>query len=269
MRASDQERSISLRTERVRVGYGKEDIVKDLSLEVRNGTFTVLAGPNGCGKSTLLKALSGVLPTSGGAIFLDERPIKSLSVKAIARRIGILAQSPSNPEGLTVEDLVKQGRYPHRGLFSHWKKADSEACEEALELTGLRHLASRSLASLSGGQRQRAWIAMTLAQKTDILLLDEPTTFLDIAHQVEVLGLLRNLVDSRGATIVAVLHDINQAAQYADRVVLMKDGQIQSEGATQSVINAGSMRSVFGVEAQVIANPLDGTPLMLLEGRHG
>ncbi|MBN9672218.1 ABC transporter ATP-binding protein [Labrenzia aggregata] len=257
---------IALEARSVTAGYGQQaKVIEALCLGIKSGTFTVLAGPNGSGKSTLLKALAGFLPLTEGAVELQGAPVSSFSAKRLAQLVGILPQGPSAPEGLSVEDLVRQGRYPHRGLFSRWTPQDTHACRAALDLTGLADLAERPLDSLSGGQKQRAWIAMVLAQQTPVLLLDEPTTFLDIAHQVEILSLLRRLVKENGRTVVAVLHDINQAAQYADRLVLLKGGRVKAEGDTRSVVTGEAMDAVFGVRSQVITNPVDGTPLMLLE----
>lgn len=247
----------------IAVSYGDNPVLDGVSLAIPDCSFTVLLGPNGCGKSTLLKALAGALPVRRGVIELDALPIGKLSVKEIAKRIAVLPQGPASPEGLTVRGLVEQGRYPHRGVFGRWSDADEAACAGALSLTALVDHAERRLDTLSGGQRQRAWIAMTLAQETGTLLLDEPTTFLDLAHQIEILDLVRDLVHSRGKTVVAVLHDLNQAARYADRLVLLKAGTIIAEGSPAEVLTESSVREVFGVACSIITDPESGGPLCI------
>ncbi|MDO5611872.1 MAG: ABC transporter ATP-binding protein [Paracoccus sp. (in: a-proteobacteria)] len=243
------------------IDYGAVPVVAGLDLSIPRGRFTVLIGPNGSGKSTILRGLAGLLPLSAGRVTLDGTPITRLPSKAVARRIAFLAQSATAPEGMTVTDLVRQGRYPHRGLFGAWTAADSEAVAQALALTSVADLADRRLDSLSGGQRQRAWIAMALAQQGDILLLDEPTTWLDLAHQIELLDLVRALIRSRGATVVAVLHDLNQAARYADHLVLLRDGQVQSAGAPADVLTSDTVQDVFGVAVRVMPDPETGLPM--------
>lgn len=250
-----------LSTRGLSLGYGQRLIVEALDLVVPRGAFTVLLGQNGSGKSTILRALAGLLRPVAGAVLLDGRPIRELSTRDLARRIGVLSQGPSAPEGLTVLDLVRQGRYPHRSIFARWSEADEIACEEALRLTNMGDLRDQRLDSLSGGQRQRAWIAMTLAQETDILLLDEPTTFLDLAHQIEVMDLITELVRTRRKTIVAVLHDLNQASRHADHMVLLKAGRIAGSGKPGDVMTAANIGDVFGVKTVVIADPLTGTPM--------
>ncbi len=249
------------------ISYGRSSIVEGLDLAVAPGAFTALVGPNGSGKSTILRALAGLLAPNAGTIHLDGSSIARLSTREIARHIGTLTQGPTAPEGLTVLDLVRQGRYPHRSLFGQWSAADDNACAEALDLTGIVDLADRLLESLSGGQRQRAWIAMTLAQQTNILLLDEPTTFLDLAHQVEVMNLIGDLVAVRGKTVVAVLHDLNQAARYADRMVMLKHGRIVAAGNPLAVMTAELIESVFGVAATIITDPVAGTPMCIPAAR--
>lgn len=252
-----------LATRNASMGYGNGDVVSGLDLEIAPGRFTALLGPNGCGKSTILRSLAGLHRLHGGEVLLDGKPIARQSARAIARRVGILAQSASPPDGLTVEDLVRQGRYPHRSIFGSWSETDAEAVETALRLTALEDLRHRPVGNLSGGQRQRAWIAMTLAQQSDILLLDEPTTFLDLAHQIEVLGLMRRLVDREGATVVAVLHDLIQAARYADRLVLVRDGRIAAEGPPGEVLTPENVRAVFGVEVITLTDPDSDAPICL------
>jgi len=253
--------SKGLVAEDVSLAYGRTVVVEDLDLAVPAQAFTALIGPNGSGKSTILRTLAGLLVPKKGSILLDGSPISRLSAKETARRIGVLSQGPLAPEGLTVLDLVRQGRYPHRSLFGRWSVEDDAACEAALTLTGMGELADRPLDSLSGGQRQRAWIAMTLAQETSILLLDEPTTFLDLAHQIEVMDLIADLVATRGKTVVAVLHDLNQAARYADHMVMLKDGTIAAVGRPETVMTAATIQTVFGVAAVIMADPVAGTPM--------
>ncbi|ODN72155.1 ABC transporter ATP-binding protein [Methylobrevis pamukkalensis] len=259
----------TLAADGVSIGYGRSTIVGDLALAVPRGRFTVLVGPNGSGKSTILRTLAGLMSPRAGTVLLDGNAIASLPSRELARRIGVLSQGPRPPEGLTVEDLVQQGRYPHRSLFGRWSEADETACAEALRLTGTDSLRDRPLDSLSGGQRQRAWIAMTLAQQTDVLLLDEPTTFLDLAHQLEVLDLVADLVAERGKTAVAVLHDLNQAARYADHMVLLKAGRVVAEGPPAEVITAAAVADVFGVASSIVADPETGTPMCVPVARRG
>ncbi|MGU3495308.1 ABC transporter ATP-binding protein [Xanthobacteraceae bacterium A53D] len=247
----------------ISIAYGRSVIVDGLDLTIPTGRFTALIGPNGSGKSTILRALGGLSAPRTGSVVLDGRSIAHLPAKAMARRIGLLAQGPAAPEGLTVMDLIRQGRYPHRPLFGRWSQTDAEACEEALALTGMDALRNRPLDALSGGQRQRAWIAMTLAQQTGILLLDEPTTFLDLAHQIEVMDLITQLVAEQGKTIVAVLHDLNQAARHADHMVLLKDGRIATAGTPAEVMTSANIQNVFAVASSIITDPLTGTPMCL------
>lgn len=248
-------------------GYGRGDVLEALDIDIPAGQFTALIGPNGCGKSTLLRALCGLLPARSGEVHLDGRDLSRIPSKRIARRVGMLPQGPVAPEGLSVEELVRQGRYPHRSLLGQWSRRDEEACRRAMELTGLTALAERPLEALSGGQRQRAWIAMTLAQETGILLLDEPTTYLDLAHQIEVLDLVVTLVREQGTTAVAVLHDIGQAARYADHMVAMKGGRIVAKGSPEAVITEATVSDVFGVTARVIPCPVLGVPTVVPLGR--
>lgn len=255
--------SAALSTRGVAIAYGRRGVVRDLDLAIDPAAFTVLVGPNGSGKSTILRALAGLLPVEAGTIELDGRSIASFSIRQLARHVGVLSQNPRAPEGLTVEELVQQGRYAHRSMFGRWSAADQDACMEALELTHMDGLAQRPLDSLSGGQRQRAWIAMTLAQQTGIMLLDEPTTFLDLGHQIEVLDLVVRLVRERRKTIVAVLHDLNQAARYADTLVLLKDGAVVSRGTPHEVMSRERILDVFGVEAAILPDPYTGAPMCI------
>ncbi|MEW5424786.1 ABC transporter ATP-binding protein [Amorphus sp. 3PC139-8] len=263
MSQADPKPPAALAASDLSTGYPGALIIDGLDLEIPRATFTALVGPNGCGKSTLLRAVARLQPLHRGTVLLDGRAIAQQSTKEIARQVGILPQAPEAPEGLSVADLVRQGRYPHRALFGRWAEADARACADALDVTGLTSLQDRPLDSLSGGQKQRAWIAMTLAQQTAMLLLDEPTTYLDLAHQLEVLDLLRALVKEQGATVVAVLHDLNQAARYADHIVMMKDGAILAEGAPDATVTQARIEAVFDIKAMVMPNPVDGTPLMI------
>ncbi|MDX1663265.1 MAG: ABC transporter ATP-binding protein [Candidatus Promineifilaceae bacterium] len=248
------------------LAYDKERIIDELDLRVQPGRITALVGPNGCGKSTLLRGLSRLLPAESGAVLLDGQAIHELPSKEVARRLGILPQSPVAPEGLTVRELVVQGRYPHQGWMQRWRPEDEQAVQDALGLTKTTDLADRPLDTLSGGQRQRAWIAMTLAQETEILLLDEPTTFLDMAYQIEVLDLLVEL-NQRGRTVVMVLHDLNLACRYAHHLVAMKGGQVVAQGAPKWIVTPALVREVFGLAAHIIEDPISGTPLCIPLGQ--
>ncbi len=251
----------------VRLGYGDRAVVDDLHCEVPDGQVTVIVGANACGKSTLLRGLARLLRPSSGTVLLDGKAIGSLPSKQVARVLGLLPQNPVTPEGVSVVDLVGRGRHPHQGALRRWSAEDERAVAEALELTGTLGLADRLVDELSGGQRQRVWIAMALAQQTDLLLLDEPTTYLDVAHQVEVLDLLADLNESRGTTIVMVLHDLNLAARYADHLVAMCEGRIVAAGPSREVITEESVRTVFGMESRVIEDPVTATPMVIPLGR--
>ncbi|MFC4060697.1 ABC transporter ATP-binding protein [Planomonospora corallina] len=247
----------------VRLGYGDRVIVDGLDLGIETGTVTTIIGPNGCGKSTLLRALGRLLKPSGGEVLLDGKRIDGMPSKEVARILGVLPQSPVAPEGLTVADLVARGRHPHQTWYRQWSSDDESAVSEALAMTGLLDLGERPLDELSGGQRQRAWISMALAQGTDLLLLDEPTTFLDLAHQIEVLELVRRLHGELGRTVVMVLHDLNLAARYADRLVAMRDGRVVAAGAPAEVLTETLLKQVFDLDAKVIEDPVAGTPLVV------
>ncbi|MFI0419341.1 ABC transporter ATP-binding protein [Spongiactinospora sp. 9N601] len=254
----------------VRLGYGERIVVDGLDLGVEPGTITAIIGPNGCGKSTLLRALGRLLRPAGGEVLLDGKRIDKIPSKEVAKVLGVLPQAPTAPEGLTVADLVARGRHPHQSWYRQWSSDDEAAIQEALSMTGLLDLAERPLDELSGGQRQRAWISMALAQGTDLLLLDEPTTFLDLAHQVEVLELVRRLHSDARRTIIMVLHDLNLAARYADRLVAMRDGRLVAAGAPHDVLTEQMLLRVFELDAKVIADPVAGTPLVVPIGtRHG
>lgn len=258
----------TLAAEGLALGYGDRQIIGDLSLEIPPGKVTIVIGANGCGKSTLLRGLARLLTPSRGAVLLDGRSVQSMPSKAVARLMGLLPQSPIAPEGITVADLVGRGRYPHQGWFRQWSADDDRAVAAALEATDTLELAERSIDEMSGGQRQRVWIAMALAQETDLLLLDEPTTFLDLSHQVEVLDLLTDLNRQRGTTIVIVMHDLNLACRYADHLVAMADGAIAAEGTPHEVITVENLRTVFSMNATVIDDPVSRTPTVIPIGRH-
>jgi iron complex transport system ATP-binding protein len=254
---------VRLRAEQVRLGYGDRTIVDGLDLDVVAGTITAVIGPNGCGKSTLLRALGRLLKPTAGQVVLDGKRIDRIPTREIAKVLGLLPQAPSAPEGLTVADLVARGRHPHQAWYRQWSADDEDAVAQALEWTGIADLAERPVDQLSGGQRQRAWISMALAQGTDLLLLDEPTTFLDLAHQVDVLELVRRLHSEAGRTVVMVLHDLNLAARYADRLVAMREGRIVAAGKPAEVITEELLEKVFGLAARVIPDPVAGTPLVV------
>lgn len=241
-----------LQADSVTLGYGDAPVVHELDLDVLDGAITTIIGPNGCGKSTLLRALARLLRPRSGAVLLDGQMIHRLPTKEVARRLGLLHQQALPPDGITVEDLARRGRYPHQSFFQPPSARDAEAVERALALTGMEALRSRPVDQLSGGQRQRAWIAMALAQETPLLLLDEPTTYLDIAHQLEVLELVQRLNAEEGRTIVMVLHDVNEAARASHRIVAMKDGHILCEGTPDEVIEPGLLRELYGVACEVL-----------------
>ncbi|MFD7407378.1 ABC transporter ATP-binding protein [Streptomyces sp. NPDC059866] len=245
------------------LAYEDRTVVDGLDLQVPDGKVTVIVGPNACGKSTLLRALGRLLKPQRGAVLLDGTELSRIPTRQIARAVGLLPQTPVPPEGITVADLVSRGRQPHQKWWQQWSEADETAVAEAMKRTGTAELAERPVDELSGGQRQRVWIAMALAQDTDVLLLDEPTTYLDIAHQVEVLDLVRQLNQERGRTVVAVLHDLNQAARYADHIVAMKAGRIVAQGAPADVVTAQLVEEVFGLASVVVPDPVTGDPLVV------
>lgn len=252
-----------LRADAVTLGYDRRVISDDLTVAIPDGSFTVIVGANGCGKSTLLRGLARLLRPAAGAVVLDGQAIGRYSSKEVARRIGLLPQAQVAPDGITVGDLVARGRYPHQSLLRQWSRDDEDAVREALEATDVAGLAHRMVDELSGGQRQRVWLAMVLAQRTDILLLDEPTTYLDIAHQVEVLDLCEQLRTDRGHTLVAVLHDLNLACRYATHLVAMKDGAVVAEGDPAEVVTAELVEHVYGLACRVLPDPECGTPLVI------
>ncbi|MEU3985990.1 ABC transporter ATP-binding protein [Streptomyces sp. NPDC026672] len=245
------------------LAYEGRTVIEGLDLDVPDGRVTVVVGPNACGKSTLLKALGRLLKPRAGEVLLDGTDLARLPGRQVARTVGVLPQTPVAPDGITVADLVARGRQPHQRWWQQWSEADERAVTEALERTATLDLAERPLDELSGGQRQRVWIAMAMAQDTDLLLLDEPTTYLDIAHQVEVLDLMRQLNHERGRTVVAVLHDLNQAARYADHLVAMKAGRIVAQGPPGEVVTAELVADVFGLSSVVVPDPVTGGPLVV------
>ena len=253
--------------EAVSLGYGDRTVVDQLSFVVPDGQVTAVVGANACGKSTLLRGLARLLRPTSGAVLLDGEQIHRTSTRKVARTLGLLPQAPVTPEGVSVVDLVSRGRHPHHGALRRWSAEDDAAVAEALVLTGTTELAERAVDELSGGQRQRVWVAMALAQGTDLLLLDEPTTYLDVAHQMDLLELLRDLNAARGTTIVMVLHELNLAARFADHLVAMCDGRVVASGAPGEVLTEETVREVFGLPCRVIPDPVSGTPLVVPLGR--
>lgn len=259
----------TLHTETLTLAYDATVIIRALDVTIPAGQITALVGPNGCGKSTLLRGIARLLAPRGGAAYLDGKAIHRIPTRELAKELGILPQGPVAPEGLTVRELVAQGRYPHQSWFQQWAAEDERAVAKALAITDMQTLADRPVDALSGGQRQRAWIAMTLAQETAIILLDEPTTFLDLAHQIEVLHLLEWLNREAGRTIVMVVHDLNHATRYAHHLVALRDGQVAAAGPPSAVVTPELLRDVFGVEAEVTPDPRSGVPLCLAYGLAG
>jgi iron complex transport system ATP-binding protein len=243
------------------LSYGNVSVLKSLNLPIARGKITVLAGPNGCGKSTLLRAIRRLHKPTSGQIHLEELDISRLNEKALARQIGLLAQSPSAPEDMTVEELVRLGRYPHQSVLQPWSKDDAQAVDAAMSGTGVLHLRARRLGSLSGGQLQRVWIAMVLAQQTDVVCLDEPVNHLDMAHQLDCLDLVKELRDEHGRTVVLVLHDLNLAARYADHLVFLRDGVIAASGTPEELMTEAHIAQVFNVNTRIIIDPVHNRPL--------
>jgi iron-siderophore transport system ATP-binding protein len=256
-----------LAADAVTLAYDQRVIAERLSVRIPDRSFTVIVGPNACGKSTLLRALSRTLRPTAGTVLLDGRAIGSLPAKKLARILGLLPQSPIAPDGITVADLVARGRYPHQGLLRQWSPEDERVVDESMSATGIVELADRYVDELSGGQRQRVWIAMALAQQTPLLLLDEPTTYLDIAHQIEVLDLCARLHEEQGRTLVAVLHDLNHAARYATHLIAMREGRIVAEGPPGEIVSAELVEEVFRLPCRVIDDPETGTPLVVPAAR--
>jgi iron-siderophore transport system ATP-binding protein len=253
-----------LRATELAVAYSGRPVLRGLDLEIPDGTMTVIVGPNACGKSTLLRTLARILNPAGGRVLLDDRAADDYSAKEFARVLGLLPQTPTAPDGMTVEDLVARGRYPHQGLLRQWSAGDEHAVVAAMRAANVDDLAGRRVEQLSGGQRQRVWLAMALAQETPLLLLDEPTTYLDIAHQLEVLDLARRLVGG-GRTVVTVLHDLHLAFRYADHLVVMSDGEIVATGPPCDIVTAELIADVYDVRCRIIVDPVSGTPLVIPE----
>ncbi|PGS50161.1 ABC transporter ATP-binding protein [Bacillus sp. AFS041924] len=253
-------------TENITIKYDNRIISRNLSVQIPDGSFTVIVGPNGCGKSTLLRTLSNLLKPSEGKILLDGKAITSYKSKEVARKLGLLPQSSTAPDGITVANLIAHGRYPYQSLIRQWTDEDEAAVMSAMELTNTSDLSHRYVDELSGGQRQRVWVAMVLAQQTPMLLLDEPTTYLDIAHQIELLELFKDL-NQQGNTLVAVLHDLNHAARYADNIIAMKDGQVIAQGNPSEIITEKLVEEVFGLKCMIIADPIAMTPLVVPLGK--
>jgi iron complex transport system ATP-binding protein len=254
---------VRLAAEHVRLAYDERVVVDDLDLQLTEGSFTAIVGPNGCGKSTLLRALGRLMRPTSGQVLLDGRAIARTPTREVAKVLGLLPQAPIAPEGLTVADLVARGRHPHQSWLRQWSRDDEAVVAEALAWTDMADLADRPVDALSGGQRQRAWISMALAQGTDLLLLDEPTTYLDLSHQIDVLELVGRLHAERGRTVVVVLHDLNLAARYAQRLVAMKDGALVASGTPEEVLTEQLLADIFELEARVLPDPVAGTPMVV------
>jgi iron complex transport system ATP-binding protein len=257
----------ALETRSLTLSYGMEPVIDDLSLTIPEGKITVFVGSNGCGKSTLLRSMARLLKPQQGSILLDGKGIMQLPTKEVAKQLSILPQGPIAPEGLTVFQLVKQGRYPYQNWMQRWSREDERMVNKALEQTKMKEFADRPVDSLSGGQRQRAWIAMILAQGTEVILLDEPTTYLDLTHQIEILDLLFDLNEKERRTIAMVLHDLNLAARYAHHMVAIHDKKIYAQGKPEDILTAEMVRDVFGMACEIAADPLFGTPLCIPHGR--
>ena len=260
--------STALHVKDVSVGYGERTVLDTLNVDIKRGAVTSIVGPNGCGKSTLLRTMSRLLNPTKGEIVLDGKSIHDIPTRKLATQLGLLPQSPIAPDGIVVADLVGRGRTPHQGILGRWSQQDYDIVAEALETTGISDLAERSIDELSGGQRQRVWIAMALAQRTDTLLLDEPTTYLDVKHQLDVLDLLTELNRDRGTTIVMVLHDLNLAARYSDELVAVSGGKVFAHGNPREVITKENVKSVFGIDSVIITDPVSDQPAVMPIGRH-
>jgi iron complex transport system ATP-binding protein len=256
-----------LHAEELTLAYDGRTVAEDLAVSIPDQSFTVIVGPNACGKTTLLRALARMLKPRRGSVYLDGQIITSYSAKEVARRLGLLPQSSIAPDGITVADLVSRGRYPHQRLLRQWSKEDAAVVSESMRATGISDLAERLVDELSGGQRQRVWMAMALAQETDLLLLDEPTTYLDIAHQMDILDLCAQLHAEQGRTLVAVLHDLNHAARYATHMIAMRDGEIIATGPPEEVVTAENVEEIFELPCRVMPCPETGTPLVIPKAR--
>ena len=257
------EHASPLYAEDLTLGYDKKIVARDLSVSIPRGKLTVIIGPNACGKSTLLRTLSRLMQPQSGAVFLDGKLIGDYGTRDVAKRLGLLPQSSTAPGDISVADLVARGRYPHQSLFRRWTAQDTLAVSEAMRATGVAELAESTVNSLSGGQRQRVWIAMVLAQQTPLLLLDEPTTWLDIAHQIDLMELMCRLNQENGRTLVVVLHDLNQACRYAGHLIAMRDGKILAEGAPADIVTPALTEQVFGLRCAIIDCPVSHTPLII------
>lgn len=260
--------STALHVKDVSVGYGERTVLNTLNVDIKRGAVTSIVGPNGCGKSTLLRTMSRLLNPTKGEIVLDGKSIHDIPTRKLATQLGLLPQTPIAPDGIVVADLVGRGRTPHQGILGRWSQQDYDIVAEALETTGISDLAERSIDELSGGQRQRVWIAMALAQRTETLLLDEPTTYLDVKHQLDVLDLLTELNRDRGTTIVMVLHDLNLAARYSDELVAVSGGKVFAHGHPREVITKENVKSVFGIDSVIITDPVSDQPAVMPIGRH-
>mgnify|MGYP001800252306 CR=1 FL=1 len=260
---SDASVAPQLRVERLRVGYGETHVIDTLSLDVQSGALTAIIGPNGCGKSTLLKAMARILPARSGRVLLDETSVQDMHTREVAKVVALLPQGPVAPEGLRVHELVAQGRFPHQSLISQWSREDAAAVARAMAATNIEQFADRPVDALSGGQRQRVWIAMVLAQETPILLLDEPTTFLDLKVQVDLMTLLRRVAHGEGRTLVVVMHELNIAAAFADRLVMMRDGAVRAEGTVAEVFTESNLSAVFDLSARGLGDPDSGRPVCI------
>ncbi|MGY1732810.1 ABC transporter ATP-binding protein [Geodermatophilus sp. SYSU D01045] len=261
--AAVSEGRVRLAAEGLRLAYDDRVVVDGLDLTFTDGSFTAIVGPNGCGKSTLLRALGRLLRPAAGQVLLDGRAIARTPTREVARVLGLLPQTPVAPSGLTVADLVARGRHPHQSWLRQWSAEDEAVVAEALTWTDMGDLADRPVDELSGGQRQRAWISMALAQGTDLILLDEPTTYLDLSHQIDVLELVARLHAERRRTVVVVLHDLNLAARYAQRLVAMRDGVLVASGTPHEVLTERLLADVFDLEARVVPDPVAGTPMVV------
>lgn len=258
----------NLQSEKITAGYDNRTILHDVPISIPSNKISIIIGANGCGKSTLLKTMARLIKPTSGQVTLDGKPIHKIPPKQLACVLGVLPQSPIVPEGITVADLVGRGRYPHQTFLRGWTKRDYEAVAEAMEMMNITEFADRNIDELSGGQRQRVWIAMALAQETDILFLDEPTTYLDITYQIEILDLLTDLNRKHGTTIVMVLHDINLSARYADHIFALQKGKLVAEGEPSKVITSKLIEDIFGLHCTVIKDPVSGSPSMIPIGRY-
>jgi iron complex transport system ATP-binding protein len=258
----------TLRAEHLFAGYDGKEVLQDVSVTIPKGKISVIIGANACGKSTLLKTLSRLISPMKGKVYIGDQEVAKMKPKSVAKMLGLLPQSPVLPEGIKVADLVLRGRYPHGGFFRSHCSRDYQVVEEALQLMGVSELSDRNVEELSGGQRQRVWIAMALAQETDILLLDEPTTFLDVSFQIEILDRLMELNKKKGTTIVMVLHDLNLSARYADHIFAMKSGKLIAEGTPEDVITCSLVEEVYNLTCRIMKDPVSGSPMMIPMGKY-